>query len=176
MAGSEVTQKLHEETWNAASNRCCQSVQALCGRPNIVFENRRCSWNRSWWRSDLKICLFSENFAIFISLHQRRNERSRGTISPAPNHYGGGAKSHSNVITNFFKTVGLHLLPKDLRFEHGGAKLVSFPRRHQSRYAPAHHDCLVKMTKCVCKNTCPSVANYLKKMQIVLLIIEVIWP
>jgi len=27
---SEVTQKLHEETWNAASNLCCQSVQALC--------------------------------------------------------------------------------------------------------------------------------------------------
>ena len=25
-----MTQKLHEETWNAASNRCCQSVQALC--------------------------------------------------------------------------------------------------------------------------------------------------
>jgi len=46
-AGSEVTQKLHEETWNAASNLCCQSVQALCGRPNFVFENCRCSWNGS---------------------------------------------------------------------------------------------------------------------------------
>jgi len=47
VARSRVTQKLHEETWNAASNLCCQFVQALCGRPNIVFENCRCSWNRS---------------------------------------------------------------------------------------------------------------------------------
>jgi len=64
-------------------------------------------------------------------LHNTRDvTRSQwGTISLAPNHFG-GAKSHSNVITTFFKTVGLHLLPKDLRFEHGGAKLVSFARRH----------------------------------------------
>jgi len=66
-SGSEVTQKLHEETWNAAINLYCQSMQALCGRPNIAFENCRCSWNRSSWRSDLKICLFSENFPIFIA-------------------------------------------------------------------------------------------------------------
>jgi len=45
VAGSEVTQKLHEESWNAVSNLCCQSAQALCGRLNIAFENCRCSWN-----------------------------------------------------------------------------------------------------------------------------------
>jgi len=39
-----VTQKLHEETWNASSNLCWQSVQDPC---RIVFENCRCSWNRS---------------------------------------------------------------------------------------------------------------------------------
>jgi len=50
--GLEVTQKLHEETWNAASNLCWQFVQDSCCRP-IVFENCRCSWNRSSWRSDL---------------------------------------------------------------------------------------------------------------------------
>jgi len=65
-AGLEVTQKLHEETWNAASNLCWQSVQDPCGRP-IVFENCRCSWNRSSWRSALKICVFSEKFPIFIA-------------------------------------------------------------------------------------------------------------
>jgi len=65
-AGIEVTQKLHEETWNALSNLCWQSVQDPC---RIVFENCRCSWNRSSWRSDSKICLLSENFPIFIAQH-----------------------------------------------------------------------------------------------------------
>jgi len=37
-------------------------------------------------------------------------------------------KSPNNVTSNFFNTV--HLLPKDLSFEHGGAKLASCPGRH----------------------------------------------
>jgi len=36
-----------------------------------------------------------------------------GTILLAPIHCG-GAKSHNNAMSTFFKTV--HLLPKDLRF------------------------------------------------------------
>ena len=44
----------------------------------------------------------------------------------------------NDVTTTFFNTV--HLLPKDLRFEHGGAKLGSCPGRHlTTRYAPALH-------------------------------------
>jgi len=49
----------------------------------------------------------------------------------APNHYGerrmiAGAPKRPNKVTGiFFNTV--HLLPKDLKFEHGGAKLASFP-------------------------------------------------
>ena len=39
-----------------------------------------------------------------------------------------GAKKSQQCDKHFFKTV--HLLPKDLRFEHGGAKLVSCPGRH----------------------------------------------
>jgi len=50
------------------SNLCWQCVQGH------VFENYRCSWNRSSWRSDLKICLFSVNFPIFIAHHQGRNK------------------------------------------------------------------------------------------------------
>jgi len=66
-------------------------------------------------------------FPIFIAHHQRRNERGQGgTIPLVPNHCG-GPKSH-NVISTFFNTI--HLLPKGLRFEHGGAKPVSCPRRH----------------------------------------------
>jgi len=37
-----------------------------------------------------------------------------------------GAESSSNVARTFFNTV--HLLPKALRFEHQGAKLVFLPR------------------------------------------------
>jgi len=40
--GLEATQKLNQETWNAASNLYWQSVQDPCGRP-VVFENCRCS-------------------------------------------------------------------------------------------------------------------------------------
>ena len=39
--------------------------------------------------------------------------------------------------STFFNTV--HLLPKKLRFEHGGAKLASWPRRHLT---PFHHACM----------------------------------
>jgi len=35
----------------------------------------------------------------------------------------GAPKSPKNVTSIFFNTV--HLLPKDLKFEHGGAKLFS---------------------------------------------------
>jgi len=37
---------------------------------------------------------------------------------------GWAAKSLKNVTSTFLNTA--HLLPKDLRFEHGGAKLASF--------------------------------------------------
>jgi len=39
----------------------------------------------------------------------------------------GVPKSPINVTNIFFNTV--HLLPKDLKFEHGGAKLASCPGR-----------------------------------------------
>ena len=76
-----------------------------------------------------KFVYFQKIFRCLLHNTRDVTRGQGGTISRAPNHYG-GSKSHSNVITTFFKTVGLHLLPKDLRFEHGGAKLVFFPRRH----------------------------------------------
>jgi len=45
----------------------------------------------------------------------------------APNH-SGAPKRSSNVTSAFFN--GVNLLPKDLRFEHGGDKLASCPGRH----------------------------------------------
>jgi len=75
---------------------------------------------------------------------QGRNEG--GTIPRAPNHYGGveslwglrGApKSPNNVTNTFFDTV--HLLPKELRFEHGGAKFVACLGRHLISLRPWMH-------------------------------------
>jgi len=40
----------------------------------------------------------------------------------------GPPKNSNNVISTFFNTA--HLLPEDLRFENGGAKLASCPGRH----------------------------------------------
>jgi len=51
-----------------------------------------------------------------------------GVITPAPNHYGGAEwlwtlpRSPNNVTSTFFNIV--HLLPKDLKFEHGETKLL----------------------------------------------------
>ena len=52
-------------------------------------------------------------------------------IPPAPNHYWGAEllreapKSPNDVTSNFFKTV--NLLPKEVKLNHGGATLASFP-------------------------------------------------
>jgi len=43
---------------------CSHSVEDPC---RIMFENCRCSWNRCWWRSGMKICWFPENIPIFIA-------------------------------------------------------------------------------------------------------------
>jgi len=51
-----------------------------------------------------------------------------------PNHCGArgmtvrASKKPNNVTGTFFKTI--HLLPKDLRFEHGGTELASCPGCH----------------------------------------------
>jgi len=47
----------------------------------------------------------------------------------------GGASNPNSITSAFFNTV--HLLPKDLRFEHAGTKVASCPGRHLTRYASA---------------------------------------
>jgi len=53
----------------------------------------------------------------------------------APNH-AGAPKSPKNVTSTFFNGVGLHLLLKDLRFEHVGVKLAFRPVRHMTLLRP----------------------------------------
>jgi len=73
-----------------------------------------------------------QRWFVSTALHyaQGRNEGARGAQFPmrritigALNHYRGAPKSSKNVTTTFFNTV--HLLPNDLKFEHGCAKLAS---------------------------------------------------
>jgi len=54
----------------------------------------------------------------------------RGHNSPGVKSLREPPKSPNNVTSTFFNTV--HLRPKDLRFEHKGAKLVSCSGRHQT--------------------------------------------
>jgi len=66
---------------------------------------------------------------IFSRPHQMRNDRgATGTQFPGRRIPMGTPKSPNNVTSTFFNTV--HLVPKDLRFEHGGVKLASCPGRH----------------------------------------------
>jgi len=76
----------------------------------------------------------------FAHANQGRTEGARGALFPgrritmgAPTQ-GGGAEKSNNVTSTSFNTV--HLLPKDLRFEHGGAKFVSCPWRHLTSLRP----------------------------------------
>ena len=58
----------------------------------------------------------------------QRGHNVRGTKSL------GAPKSPNNVASTFSNTV--HLLPKDLSFEHRGAELVSWPGRHLTSLRP----------------------------------------
>jgi len=59
---------------------------------------------------------------------------SKGETMPRePNHWE-EPKSPNKVANTFFNTE--HLLPKDLRFEYRGAKLVSCPGRHLTSVRP----------------------------------------
>ena len=62
------------------------------------------------------------------------------TILRAPNHCGRaewlrGAPKSPNIVTIFFFNA-VHLLPKDLRFEHWGPKVASCPGRHLTSIRP----------------------------------------
>jgi len=73
-----------------------------------------------------------------VCADQERNEggqrRNNSPGSELRRITAGHRKVPQNVTSTFFSTV--HLLPKDLRFEHGGAKLASFPGRHLTSLRP----------------------------------------
>jgi len=58
----------------------------------------------------------------------------------------GALKSPNSATSSFFNTV--HLFPKDLKFEHGGAKLVSCPGRHLTSLRPCTVVCHAPAIRC----------------------------
>ena len=69
-----------------------------------------------------------------LTPHRGVTRWERGQNAPRETIHCGASKSLNNVASAFFNTV--HLLPKDLRFEHGGAKLASCPGRHLTYVRP----------------------------------------
>ena len=72
--------------------------------------------------------------AVNYKLRCGQGRYERGTIARTSNHRGRTSKSSNNVASIFFNTVDL--LPKDIRFEHGGVKLASCLGRHLSLLRP----------------------------------------
>ena len=94
---------------------------------SLLFRRYVCVFHQEWRSTNFELCEFS-------SWEQGRNEGVQGWHnSPCAEALWGRRmtaeepKSPNNVTSTFFNTV--HLLPKDLRSEYGGAKLVSRPGR-----------------------------------------------
>ena len=87
----------------------------------ILFHTFKTAWGTLWNNKTL----FEEHHT-YMELARGR----RGYKSLALNHLGATnhcreRKSPNNITSTFFSAA--HLLPKDIRFEHGRAKLVSYP-------------------------------------------------
>jgi len=90
---------------------------------------------RVFWTRSIKQSVYWSPQLIKQSLVKGRNEVGKGEQCPVRRITGGGAlKSPKNVASSFFDAV--HLLPKHVRCEHGGAKLVSWPWRHLTSVRP----------------------------------------
>jgi len=168
--GMEVTQNYTKKPEMPPENLCCQSAQDPC---LIVFENCRCSW-----RSNLKICLLSEYFPIFIAWHQRRNEGGKGarflgaeSLREAKKFQQCHEHFFSKQYICFRKTSGSNMGWQTCFVLQAPSNLVM-------SIHDAHHDCLAKMAKFVYINTRPLVANYQSQnfWNKMLLIVEVVWP
>jgi len=82
----------------------------------------------SWVRSSV----FAVEVCVLVRAYEQgRNDRGdKGGKYPGHLKTTGASKSPNIIVSTFFIRPTVHLLPKDLRFKDGGAKLVSCPRRH----------------------------------------------
>ena len=129
----------------------CEIHAVLCSKIADVHEVELHDF-RTW-----KFVYFGKHYRLL--LHNTRDVTRGVKMAQSPGRrITAGPKSHNIVMSTYFKIV--HLLLKDLRFEHGGAKLVSFPRRHLTSVLPCISRLSSQNGEICYKNTCPSVASY----------------
>ena len=124
---------LSEDPYNVKESRCsyCSFTLKQSFFPSDAsrdaFTKKRCFWCRASLED--KICIRGDR--NWDSPTWRDEGSKRRKIPRAQNHHWGRQltprepKRPNNVTSSFFKTV--HLLPKNLRFENGDAKLASHP-------------------------------------------------
>jgi len=133
-----------------------------------VYENYRCSWNRSSLGSDLKFVYFRYIFRFLLHI-------TRGGKRGARGHNSLGAKSLRGTKKSQCPKHFLHyntLFPKDLRFKHGGAKFVSCPSRYLISLSPCTSGLSGQNGEICLQKYLPisgklSIANYLNKMLLI---------
>jgi len=71
-----------------------------------------------------------------------RGVTREGKGTQFPGHYGGAEsmRGRRKISTMSHVLPSVHLLPKDLRFDHGGAKLASCPGLHLTSLRPCTHE------------------------------------
>jgi len=122
----------------------CRHYHHLCSLPQNVFFSLRGPFSKNLHEPEFGVkCHFRrtgrhrhEIFAVFYSSYQQGPNKGGkgGTIPRVSNHCGRAPKSLNNVTSTFFNTI--HMLPKELRFEHGSAQLASCPGRHVTSLCP----------------------------------------
>ena len=130
-----------------------------------MFKNCRFSWNRSSLRSDLKIFYFREMFHVLLNNNRDLTRGARGENSPDTESLLVTKKSQQ-CHKHFFERA--QLLPRDVRFEHGGAKLVSCPRLHLTWLRPCTSRLSIQNGEICLQKYLPisgklSITNYLKQ-------------
>jgi len=98
-------------------------------------------WNVANARDEISLRNRSGGTVHLRIFRQGRNEGGKGRHNSPDEESlwgrgitAGAPKSHSNVTSTFFNTV--YLLPKDVRFEHGGANSLLSHGRHPTSLRP----------------------------------------
>jgi len=116
-------------------HNCCDRNVSTPKRPNRNHLDQNGSDRNGLYRNgQTESARTKRPDRIVAKYHQWRNEGGR---MPGRRITGGVPKSPSNVASFFFNAV--HLLPKDLRFKYGSAKLVSCPGRNLTSVSPLSH-------------------------------------
>ena len=131
--GTEMTMGAPNDCGGAENFQQChkyllQYSQFASIRPQIQIWRRQ-NWFLHRTPSNLDTALVScRSTPESRTALQRRNERGKGVQFPGRRITAGGAENPNSITSVFFNVV--HLLPKYLRFEHGGTKVASCPGRH----------------------------------------------